>query len=157
VIVDTSGLVAILVGEEDAERLLDVLVSSVAAKISAATLLEAGIVLDSRTSPQQRRRLDDLLGMAEVQVVPFDEQQSQIARQAYVDFGRGSGHPAQLNFGDTFAYALHRITGEPILFKGEDFAAAGVERGVASTLRTDAVLDQALSDLAAAEGTAGWH
>lgn len=64
--------------------------------------------------------------MAEVEVVPFDERQSQIARQAYVDFGRGSGHPAQLNFGDTFAYSLHRVTGEPILFKGEDFAAAGV-------------------------------
>lgn len=126
-IVDTSALVAILTGEEDGEAMLDLLASG-SAKISAATLLEAGIVLDSRTSPQQRRRLDDLLTAAEVQVVPFDEAQAQIARQAYADFGRGSGHPARLNLGDTFAYALHRVTGEPVLFKGDDFAAAGVDR-----------------------------
>lgn len=127
-IIDTSALVAILVGEDDADALLDALVASSAPKISAATLVEAGVVLDIRTRPQQRRRLDDLLTAAEVEVVAFDERQSQIARQAHVDFGRGSGHPARLNLGDTFAYVLHRVTGEPILFTGEDFAAAGVER-----------------------------
>jgi ribonuclease VapC len=128
VILDTSALVAILVGEEDGDELLEALVSATAPKISAATLVEAGIVLDIRTSPQQRRRLDDLLGAAGVEVVPFDARQAEVARQAYTDFGRGSGHPARLNLGDTFAYALHRVTGEPMLFKGQDFAAAGVER-----------------------------
>lgn len=127
-IIDTSALVAILVGEDDADALLDALVASSTPKISAATLVEAGVVLDIRTRPQQRRRLDDLLTAAEVEVVAFDERQSQIARQAHVDFGRGSRHPARLNLGDTFAYALHRVTGEPILSTGEDFAAAGVER-----------------------------
>ena len=129
-IVDTSALVAILLGESDGERLLEVLVASGSAKISAATLLEAGIVLDSRSHPQQRRRLDDLLAAGEVEVVPFDEAQAQFARQAYTDFGAGSGHAAQLNLGDTFAYALHRSTREPMLFKGNDFSAAGVTSAV---------------------------
>lgn len=127
-IVDTSALVAILVGEEDADEMLETLVSASAPKISAATLVEAGIVLDSRSSPQQRRRLDDLLAVTGVEVVPFDARQAELARLAYSDFGRGSGHPAQLNLGDTFAYALHRVTGEPLLYKGRDFAEAGVER-----------------------------
>lgn len=126
-IVDTSALVAILVGEEDADELLEALVSAPVPKISAATLVEAGIVLDSRTSPQQRRRLDDLLKVTGVEVVPFDARQAELARAAYADFGRGSGHRARLNLGDTFAYALHRVTGEPMLYKGGDFAAAGVE------------------------------
>lgn len=73
-----------------------------------------------------RRRLDDLLAVTGVQVIAFDEEQARLARQAYADFGRGSGHPARLNLGDCFTYALHRHTGEQVLFKGEDFAAAGV-------------------------------
>lgn len=129
-IVDTSALVAILLGESDGERLLEALVASGSAKISAATLLEAGIVLDSRSHPQQRRRLDDLLAAGEVEVVSFDEAQAQLARQAYTDFGTGSGHAAQLNLGDTFAYALHRSTGDPMLFTGNDFSAAGVTSAV---------------------------
>lgn len=129
-IVDTSALVAILLGEANSDVFLEGLVASNAAKISAATLVEAGIVLDSRASRQQRRRLDDLPTAAEVEVVPFDENQAQLARQAYADFGKGSGHQAQLNLGDTYSYALHRSTGEPILCKGADFAAAGVERAV---------------------------
>ncbi len=125
-IVDTSALVAILAGEDDADHCLEALVRAPHARISAGTLLEASTVLDSRSAPQQRRRLDDLLAAAGVEVVPFDEEQWAVARQAYVDFGRGSGHPAGLNLGGCLAYALHRITGEPLLFKGEDFTAAGV-------------------------------
>lgn len=73
--------------------------------MSAATPLEASIVLDSRTSPQQRRRLDDLLVALEVDIVPFDGMQWALAREAYRDFGRGSGHAARLNMGDCYAYA----------------------------------------------------
>lgn len=127
-IVDTSALVAILTGEVEAEDLLRVLVETSPCRISAATLFEATTVLDSRAAPQQRRRLDDLLATAVVEVVPFDGEQAAVARQAYLDFGRGSGHPARLNLGDCFAYALHRVTGEPLLYKGDDFAAAGVPR-----------------------------
>ncbi len=129
-IVDTSALVSIMLGESDGQRLLEALVASGSAKISAATLLEAGIVLDSRSRPQQRRRLDDLLAAGEVEVVPFDEDQAHLARQAYTDFGKESGHAAQLNLGDIFAYALHRSIGEPMLFNGEDFSAAGVKSAV---------------------------
>lgn len=127
-IIDTSALVAILMGEEEGEAFLELLLGADRPKISTGTLLEAGMVLDSRTSPQQRRRLDDLLGIAEVEVVAFDQKQAHEARQAYVDFGKGSGHAAGLNLGDTFAYALHRTTGEPMLYTGQDFAAAGVPR-----------------------------
>lgn len=92
--------------------------ASSSAKISVATLLAAGIALDSRSRPQQRRRLDDLLAAGKVEVLPFDEAQARLARHAYTDVGKGSGHAAQLNLGDTFAYALHRSTDEPMLFQG---------------------------------------
>jgi ribonuclease VapC len=64
--------------------------------------------------------------VARIDIVPFDADQASVARAAYQDFGRGSGHPARLNFGDCFAYALATVTGEPLLFKGEDFVATGV-------------------------------
>jgi len=126
VIVDTSAIVAILAGEADGSVLLNALIEATTVKISAGTLLEAAVVTDSRSAPAQRRRLDDLVKVVGMQVVPFDVDQLSIARAAYQDYGRGSGHPAQLNFGDCFAYALVRTTGEALLFKGDDFAAAGV-------------------------------
>lgn len=125
-ILDTSVLVAVLTGEEGAERLLRVLAEAPALRISAATALEASVVLDSRSAPQQRRRLDDLFTELEVEIVPFDQEQWAVARAAYQDFGRGSGHPARLNLGDCFAYALHRVSGEPLLYVGEGFAKVGV-------------------------------
>jgi ribonuclease VapC len=88
---------------------------------SAATFLETAIVIDSRRDPIAGRRLDDLLRAANITIEPVTEQQAHISRQAYRDYGRGSGHPAQLNFGDCFAYALARTTGEPLLFKSDDF------------------------------------
>lgn len=127
-IVDTSALVAILTGEEDGEALFDAAAAASQLRMSAATALEASVVLDSRSSPQQRRRLDDLLTTLQVQIVPFDTEQWRVAREAYQDFGRGSGHPAQLNLGDCFSYALHRTSGEPLLYVGDDFANAGVQR-----------------------------
>lgn len=97
-------------------------------RISAGTLLEASIVFDSRAAPEQRRRLDDLIAVTGIEIVPFDEEQYRLARAAYQDFGRGSGHPARLNLGDCFAYALARTSGEPLLFVGDDLAAAGLAR-----------------------------
>ena len=78
-------------------------------------------MIDGRTSPQQRRRR-----VARIEIVPFDADQAQVARVAYQDFGRGSGHPARPKVGDCFAYALATVSGEPLLFKGDDFAATGV-------------------------------
>ncbi|MGO0577544.1 type II toxin-antitoxin system VapC family toxin [Ornithinimicrobium panacihumi] len=129
-ILDTSALVAILLREPEGEGLLAAAAASDDLQLSAGTALEASIVLDSRHAPQQQRRLDDLLAALEVRVVPFDEEQWAIARAAYRDFGKGSGHPAKLNMGDCYAYALHRQTGLPLLFVGQDFSLAGVASAV---------------------------
>jgi ribonuclease VapC len=87
---------------------------------SAANLLEAGIVADSQTDPRTGRQLDALVANFRLRIKAVTEDQVRIARQAYLDFGRGN-HPAGLNFGDCFAYALAKATGEPLLFKGDDF------------------------------------
>ena len=85
--------------------------------MSAASYLESGVVLDSRRDPVLSRSLDDFL-----EIEPVTAEQARIAREAYRDFGKGSGHPAQLNFGDCFAYALAKSTDEPLLFVGLDFS-----------------------------------
>lgn len=121
-IVDTSALIAILHDEPEATACIRALYAAPNCRISAASFLEAGIVIDSARSPVPSRRLDDLLRQAGVIIAPVTEEQARIARAAYRDYGRGSGHPARLNFGDCFAYALARATGEPLLFKGGDFA-----------------------------------
>ena len=90
--------------------------------MSAASYLESGVVLDSRRDPVLSRSLDDFLDIAEVEIEPVTAEQARIAREAYRDFGKGSGHPAQLNFGDCFAYALAKSTDEPLLFVGLDFS-----------------------------------
>jgi ribonuclease VapC len=121
VIVDTSALVAIHEGEVDGGLLLEKMRHETNLKISAGTLLETSIVLDSRHADRTSRRLDRLVADLNLVVVPVDAEQVRVARAAYRDFGRGSGHPAGLNLGDCFAYALASITGEPLLFKGADF------------------------------------
>ncbi|MBJ7608149.1 MAG: type II toxin-antitoxin system VapC family toxin [Candidatus Dormibacteraeota bacterium] len=120
-IVDTSALIAILRDEADADSFMDALSRGSAPLISAGTYLETAIVVDSNRDPVLSRRLDDLLAVARITVEPATRKQVEIAHQAYRDFGKGSGHPAGLNFGDCFAYALARDTGEPLLFKGSDF------------------------------------
>lgn len=121
-IVDTSALVAILAGEPEAPAFARALAGARRPRISAATLVEARIVIESRLGPVQRRRLDALLREADVEVVPFDEHQAAVAADAYRDYGRGRGHPARLNLGDCYSYALAAVTNEPLLFKGDDFA-----------------------------------
>src|SRR5438105_3023959 len=89
--------------------------------MSAATYLETAIVIDSRRNPIASRRVDEFLEEAEIAIEAVDAEQAKLARAAYRDFGKGSGHPAQLNFGDCFSYALARSRREPLLFKGDDF------------------------------------
>ena len=120
-VVDTSALLAVLFGEEEAEELARAIAGSEVSRISAANLLEAGIVADNQTDQRAGRQLDTLVANFRLHIEPVTEQQVRIARQAYLDFGRGND-PAGLNFGDCFAYALAKATGEPLLFKGEDFA-----------------------------------
>jgi ribonuclease VapC len=121
VIVDTSALVAIVFGEPDAAQFERALGSSPVNRISAATYLEVSIVIDRARNPLVSRRLDEILAVAGCVIEPVSESQARIAREAYRDFGRGSGHRARLNFGDCFAYALARELNEPLLFKGDDF------------------------------------
>lgn len=126
-IVDTSAVVALLRNEPDADRYADALAAASEPRISAGNYIEVGIVIDLNRDPVLSRRLDDLLSAARVEVVPVTHEHAEIARRAYRDFGKGSGHPAGLNFGDCFAYALSRATGESLLFKGDDFGHTDVQ------------------------------
>jgi ribonuclease VapC len=126
VIVDTSALIAILQSEPDASFFAAALAKADRPCVSAANYLEAAVVIDSSRDPIASRRFDELLREAAIVVESVTPQQAQIAREAYRDFGRGSGHPAKLNFGDCFAYALARATGEPLLYKGDGFRHAGL-------------------------------
>lgn len=120
-IIDSSALVAILLVEPEMLAFVDAIDSAPVCRISAGTLLEASIVIDSRADVVGQRKLDEFMKAAGIIVEPATEEHVRIGRAAYRDFGRGSSSPAQLNFGDCFAYALAKTTGEPLLFKGDDF------------------------------------
>lgn len=122
-IVDSSALVAIVRGEPDQDIFLRCVQAADVLKLSAASYVEVSLVVGRRDKPSQLVELDALLDDYGIAVVPFTVEQALLAREAHQRFGRGSGHPAKLNFGDCFSYALARATGEPLLFKGEDFAA----------------------------------
>jgi len=120
-IIDTSALIAILRDEPDAKACALAIESAVNRRLSAANFVETALVIDGSRDPVASRRFDDLIQEAQIIIEPVTEVQARIAREAYRDFGKGSGHPAKLNFGDCFAYALARATGQPLLFKGDDF------------------------------------
>jgi ribonuclease VapC len=122
VIIDSSALIAVLRAEGDAAIYAAAIEAAQEPRISAVTYVEAAVVIDGRRDPVASRRFDDAVREAGIIIEPLDEDQARTAREAYRDFGRGSGHPARLNFGDCFAYALARCRGEPLLFKGGDFA-----------------------------------
>jgi ribonuclease VapC len=128
VIVDSSALVALIRLEPEAKQFADRIYAAEPCRVSAATYLETAIVIDSARDPIASGKFDELFARAEIVIEPVTVEQARIARQAYRDFGRGSGHEAQLNFGDCFAYALAKATGEELLFKGTDFAATDVRR-----------------------------
>ena len=120
-IVDTSAVIAILRNEPEARSFAQAIASAGNRRISAVNYAEAAVVIDGSRDPVASRRFDDLFRAADIAIEPVTKAQAQIAREAYRDFGRGSGHRASLNFGDCFAYALAKLTGEPILFKGDDY------------------------------------
>jgi len=127
-IVDTSALIAILRDEPEAQACATAIASSTNCRLSAANFLEAALVIDASRDPVASRRFDELIKVAQIVIEPVTEDQARIARDAYRDFGKGSGHAARLNFGDCFAYALAKITGEPLLFQGDDFGHTDVDR-----------------------------
>ena len=120
-IIDTSAVLAILRAEDDAAIYARAIADAGNRRLSAAGYLECGIVLDSQRDPVISRALDELIDEAGFIIEPVTERQARLARQAYVDFGKGSGHAAGLNFGDCLSYALAVDVREPLLWKGDDF------------------------------------
>ena len=135
-IVDSSALLAILRAEPEMLACAQAIEDAAHRRISAANFLETAIVIDGSRDPVASRRLDDLLRTANLAIEPVTEAQARIAREAYRDFGKGSGHPAQLNFGDCFAYALAKVAGEPLLFKGNDFSQTDIASALESPFRS---------------------
>ena len=121
-IVDASALIAILRDEPDAATYAHAIELAADRRVSAVNYVETAVVIDGSREPVASRRFDQLVAEANLAIEPVTYEQERIAREAYRDFGRGSGHPARLNFGDCFAYALAKIAREPLLYKGEDFA-----------------------------------
>jgi len=125
-VIDSSALLAILLDEPERRTLTEAIEADPRRLVSAATLLESAIVIESRRGEAAGRELDLLVHRAEIACVPVDGEQVQVARVAWRRYGKGR-HPAGLSFGDCFSYALARVTGEPLLFRGEDFARTDVE------------------------------
>lgn len=125
-IVDTSAIIAILRDEEEATAMAQAMERAGICRVSAVSYVEAAVVIDGSLDPIASRRFDDFLGEAEIVIEAVSAKQARIAREAYRDFGKGR-HRAGLNFGDCFSYALAKATGEPLLFKGDDFRHTDIE------------------------------
>lgn len=123
--IDTSAVVAILFGEPEAERFAEAIEQDAVRLMSAASVLEASLVVESELGEEGGRELDLLLLMVGVEIIPFNEAPLKVARRAFCAFGKGR-HPAGLNYGDCFSDALSMTTGEPLLFKGTDFTKTDV-------------------------------
>ncbi len=125
-ILDTSAVLAIVLGEPGFQVFVDAIAAAQECKISAATFVEASVIAESRIGDQGIRQCDAFFRDSGISIEPVTEEQALLARQGYSDYGKGR-HPAGLNFGDCFSYALAKSTGEPILFKGEDFRQTDIQ------------------------------
>ena len=125
-IVDRSAILAVLFDEPDAERFTKAIAEAPHCRMSVANFLEAALVIEGRAGLAGGHELDIFIERAAVELIPISIEHAQAARRAWRRFGKGN-HSAGLNFGDCFAYALAEVTGEPLLYKGEDFALTDVE------------------------------
>jgi ribonuclease VapC len=125
-VIDTSALVAILLAEPEAARMLDAIAESHSRLVGTATVVEATAVMLGRKGESGRIALDALIGELDIEVVPVSPGAGKLAADAYAEFGRGVGHPGVLNYGDCLAYGVAVDLGEPLLFKGDDFAKTDV-------------------------------
>jgi ribonuclease VapC len=130
-IVDSSAVIAILRGEPEAKAFAEAMETAPSLSMSAGTLFEASIVADGFRVPKLSARFDEIVEIPKMVIEPVTVEQARIARQAYRDYGKASGHPANLNFGDCFSYALARVKREAILFKGDDFVHTDLRAAVA--------------------------
>ncbi len=124
-VLDTSAVLAILLDEPESAAIREAIQRDSRRLFSAASLLETSIVIESRFGEAGGRELDLLLFRAEIEIVPVDRDQAEIARSAYRTYGKGR-HAASLNYGDCFSYALSRHSGEALCFKGKDFEATDI-------------------------------
>jgi len=120
-VIDTSALLAILQDEPERRTFTEAIEAAEARSMSAATFVETSIVIESRYGAEGLRDFDELIAVAAIELVPVDAEQARIARAAFSQFGKGRS-PAGLNYGDCFSYALAKALGEPLLYKGSDFA-----------------------------------
>jgi len=121
-VIDTSAVLAWLKREPERERIVAALEAHPICRISAVSPLEAHIVVRAREHPTMPAKLQRFLEEIGAVVMPFDEQQARLADAAFLRYGKGQGHPAQLNLGDCAVYALAKAMGEPLLFVGQDFS-----------------------------------
>ncbi len=121
-VVDSSALIALLLAEPETDRLVSAIAAASERLLSAASYLETAIVMTARFGPQSQEKLDKLVAPLSIDIIPFTAEQARIAVTAFQRYGRGSGHPAALNYGDCFTYALAKLTGQSVLFKRNDFA-----------------------------------
>ena len=128
-IVDTSALVAVILKESDYRRFLEKMVDAQSIRLSAVNYMEASMVLLTRRGDEAIEELNQLLVETNIQVVPVDLDQSRLAIAAFRQYGKGR-HPAGLNFGDCFSYALAKDAGQPLLFKGTDFSRTDIEAAI---------------------------
>ena len=126
-IIDSSAVVAMLRREPEADDFSAAIMAAEPRLLSAASYLEIGIVIDGSRDELASQRVDQLIESLEIEIVPVTASQAKLARAAYRQFGKGSGHAAGLNFGDCFSYALAMESSAPLLFKGADFAATDVQ------------------------------
>lgn len=124
-VIDTSALAAIFFGEPERHKFLSAITAAGSRLVSATSVLETGIVLEARQGEAAGREFDLFVVRANLQIVPVDAEQADLARSAWRKYGKGR-HPASLNFGDCFSYALAKASGEPLLAKGTDFASTDV-------------------------------
>lgn len=126
-VIDSSAIIAILFDEPEAQALLSQIAGTEICRLSAASLVEIGIVLRRDATAQRRAAFDEMLSLFAIKIAPVTEEQAYLALDAYNRFGKGTGHSAGLNYGDCFSYALAKQTGEPLLFKGNDFTRTDLE------------------------------
>jgi ribonuclease VapC len=129
-IIDTSAIIAILFAEPDAPVMAGAIADAPTRMMSAGNWLEAAMVSRRAAETTFRDVLDDLIARAKIEIVPFTTQQAWLARNAFAQYGKGI-HPAALNYGDCIAYALAKATGEPLLFKGDDFSRTDIRSALA--------------------------
>jgi ribonuclease VapC len=122
VVIDTSALIALLLGEPETPSFVSAIASAPRRLVTAPSYVETAIVMVARSGPEAQQKLDRLLTELIIEIAPFTPEQAQLAVAAYQRYGKGSGHAAGLNFGDCFTYALAKLRGEAVLFKGNDFS-----------------------------------